>query len=75
MPHAQMGQKTYHKLRGQGKQKPARIASAAAGSFRSPVGKKGSRSAAYDDWTRADLVKRARKIGIRPVLDDQIPPH
>jgi hypothetical protein len=29
------------------------------------VGKKGGKSPAYQDWTKADLVKRAREIGIK----------
>lgn len=57
----------YEELRdeGQSKQKSARIANAAAGSSRSKVGRKGGSSPSYDDWTKADLQKRARKIGVR----------
>ena len=67
MPRGQIkDEKTYQKLRDQGesKEKSARIANAAAGSSRGQVGKKGGKSPAYDDWSKADLVKRAREIGI-----------
>jgi hypothetical protein len=60
-------EKTYQKLREQGesKEKSARIANAAAGSSRSKVGKKGGTSPSYDEWSKEDLVKRAREIGIK----------
>ncbi|WP_354508600.1 DUF7218 family protein [Oerskovia enterophila] len=58
--------KLYESLREEGnsKQKSARIANAAAGSSRSKVGKKGGSSSSYEDWTVAELRKRAREIGI-----------
>jgi thiamine pyrophosphate-dependent acetolactate synthase large subunit-like protein len=68
MPKSQIkDEKTYKKLRdkGESKEKSARIANAAAGSSRSSVGKKGGKSPSYDDWSKEDLVKRAREIGIR----------
>lgn len=68
MPRAQIkDEKTYQKLRGQGesKEKSARIANAAAGSSRRRVGSKGGKSGSYDDWSKADLVKRAREVGIK----------
>lgn len=68
MPRSQIkDEKTYQKLRdrGESKEKSARIANAAAGSSRRQVGKKGGKSPAYDDWSKADLVKRAREIGIK----------
>ena len=68
MPRAQIkDEKTYQKLRDQGesKEKSARIANAAAGSSRKQVGKRGGKSPAYQDWSKADLVKRAREIGIK----------
>ncbi len=43
---------------------PARIANQAARTSRSSVGNKGGRSPAYDDWTVADLRKRAAEIGV-----------
>ena len=56
----------YEKLRDQGnsKEKSARIANAAANTSRSAVGKKGGSSPAYDDWTVADLRKRAADLEI-----------
>jgi thiamine pyrophosphate-dependent acetolactate synthase large subunit-like protein len=68
MPRAQIkDEKTYQKLRerGESKGKSARIANAAAGSSRRSVAKKGGKSSAYQDWSKADLVKRAREIGIK----------
>lgn len=68
MPRAQVkDEKTYRKLRqsGNSKQKSARIANAAAGSSRRKVGSKGGSSAGYQDWSKADLLKRAREIGIK----------
>ncbi|MEU2201783.1 Rho termination factor N-terminal domain-containing protein [Isoptericola sp. NPDC019482] len=56
----------YEELRDEGnsKEKSARIANAAAARGRSKVGKKGGESGSYDDWTVADLRKRASEIGI-----------
>jgi len=68
MPRAQIkDEKTYQKLRdeGESKEKSARIANAAAGSSRKQVGRKGGKSGSYDDWSKEDLVKRAREIGIK----------
>ena len=68
MPRAQIkDEKMYQKLRDQGesKEKSARIANAAAGSSRSKVGRKGGQSGDYDDWSKQDLVKRAREIGVK----------
>ena len=58
--------KTYEALRDEGasKEKAARIANAAAGSSRSSVGRKGGKSGSYDDWSKDDLQKRARELGI-----------
>ena len=58
--------KTYDALRDQGasKEKAARIANASANSSRSRVGSKGGESGSYEDWTKEDLQKRAREIGI-----------
>ena len=57
----------YQKLRDQGnsEEKSARIANAAAASSRQQVGAKGGRSPSYQDWPKADLVLRAREIGIK----------
>ncbi|MEL7975759.1 Rho termination factor N-terminal domain-containing protein [Isoptericola sp. F-RaC21] len=56
----------YEELRDEGnsKEKSARIANAAAARGRGKVGKKGGKSGSYDDWTVADLRKRASEIGI-----------
>ena len=58
--------KLYEKLRDEGnsKEKSARIANAAANTSRSAVGKKGGKSGSYDDWTVADLRKRAAELDI-----------
>ena len=68
MPKAQIkDEKTYRKLRskGESKEKSARIANAAAGSSAKSVGRKGGKSPSYNEWTKQDLVKRAKEIGIK----------
>ena len=68
MPRAQIkDEKTYQALRREGnsEEKSARIANAAAGSSRSKVGRKGGKSPSYADWSKEDLVKRAREIGVK----------
>jgi hypothetical protein len=57
---------TYEALRNEGasKEKAARIANASANTSRSQVGRKGGESGSYDDWSKKDLEKRAREIGI-----------
>jgi hypothetical protein len=52
----------YEALRDQGasKEKAARIAN----SNRKSTASKGGRSGSYDDWSKADLEKRAAEIGI-----------
>jgi hypothetical protein len=67
MPRAQIkDEKTYQALRGEGnsEEKSARIANAAAGSSRKTVGKRGGKSGSYEDWSKKDLVDRARELGI-----------
>jgi len=56
----------YETLRDEGnsKEKSARIANAAAARGRSSVGRSGGESGSYEDWTVADLRKRAAEIGI-----------
>lgn len=56
----------YEALRDDGasKEKAARIANAAANTSRSDVGRKGGHSGDYEDWTKADLTRRAREVGI-----------
>jgi hypothetical protein len=68
MPRAQIkDEKTYQALRREGnsKEKAARIANAAAGSSRKKTGSKGGKSRSYDDWTKSDLLGKAREIGIK----------
>lgn len=67
MPRAQIkDEKTYRALRREGnsEEKSARIANAAAGSSRKSVGKRGGKSGSYDDWSKQDLLQRARELGI-----------
>ena len=56
----------YEELRkdGNSKQKSARISNAAAARGRASVGRKGGKSGDYEDWTVADLRKRAKEIGL-----------
>jgi hypothetical protein len=68
MPRAQIkDEKQYQKLREQGesKEKSARIANASAARGRRKVRAKGGKSGSYQDWSKADLVKKAREIGIK----------
>ena len=68
MPRAQIkDEKTYQALRREGnsEEKSARIANAAAGSSCKQIGRKGGKSPSYADWSKEDLVKRAREIGIK----------
>ena len=68
MPRAQIkDEKTYQKLRdeGESKEKSARIANAAAGSSRGKVGRKGGKGGSYQDWSKQDLVQKAKEIGIK----------
>ncbi|MGH3645445.1 MAG: DUF7218 family protein [Mycobacterium sp.] len=56
----------YEDLRKQGnsKEKSARISNAAAARGKSAVGKKGGEAGTYDDWTVAELKKRAKELGL-----------
>lgn len=56
----------YEALRDDGasKEKAARISNAASNTSRRAVAAKGGRSGDYEDWTKQDLLKRARQIGI-----------
>jgi hypothetical protein len=68
MPRAQIkDEETYRALRREGnsEEKSARIANAAAASSRKEVGARGGRSPKYDEWTKKELVERAREIGIK----------
>ncbi|MFE9106717.1 DUF7218 family protein [Actinomadura geliboluensis] len=67
MPRAQIkDEKTYQKLRDQGesKEKAARIANASANRGKKNVSRKGGKNPSYDDWTKDELLDRAREIGI-----------
>lgn len=67
MPNSSIkNEKMYEDLRKEGnsKQKAARISNAAAARGKSSVAKKGGKSGSYDDWTVADLKKRAKEIGL-----------
>ena len=67
MPNSSIkNEKMYEDLRKEGnsKQKSARISNAAAARGKSAVAKKGGKSGSYDDWTVADLKKRAKEIGL-----------
>lgn len=68
MPKAQIkDEKTYRKLRSGGlsKEKAARIANASAASSPKRVAAKGGKSRSYDDWSKQDLLSRAKDIGIK----------
>lgn len=56
----------YETLRDEGnsKEKSARIANAAAAQGRSTVGARGGEHGSYDDWTKDELLDRAREVGI-----------
>lgn len=60
--------KMYEELRegGASKEKAARISNAAAqkGRSRASVGAKGGKAGSYDDWTVAELRKRAKELGL-----------
>jgi len=55
----------YEELRKEGnsKEKAARISNAAARDGKSAVGHRGGEAGSYDDWTVADLRKRAKELG------------
>ena len=67
MPNSSIkNEKMYEDLRKEGnsKQKAARISNAAAARGKSTVGHKGGKSGSYQDWTVADLKKRAKDLGM-----------
>ena len=67
MPNPSLkNEKMYEDLRKEGnsKQKAARISNAAAARGTSSVGRKGGKSGSYDDWTVAQLKKRAKELGL-----------
>jgi hypothetical protein len=67
MPNSSIkNEQMYEDLRKQGdsKEKAARISNAAAARGKSTVGRKGGKSGSYDDWTVAELKKRAKELGL-----------
>ena len=60
-------EKTYRKLRkkGESKEKAARISNAAAAEGTSKVGRRGGKGGSYDDWSKAELERKARDVGIK----------
>lgn len=56
----------YEALRedGASKQKAARISNAAASSSRSDVARRGGRAGDYEDWSKPDLLARARDLDV-----------
>lgn len=66
MPNQLKKPDMYEELRKEGnsKEKSARISNAAAARGEKAVGKKGGESGSYDDWTVADLRKRAKELGL-----------
>jgi hypothetical protein len=67
MPNSSIkNEKMYEDLRKEGnsKQKSARISNAAAARGKSSVARKGGKPGSYDDWTVADLKKRAKELGL-----------
>lgn len=68
MPTPQVkDEKAYRALRREGnsEEKSARIANAAAASSRKKVGARGGKNPSYEDWTKKQLVERAREIGVK----------
>src|ERR1700761_974063 len=67
MPNSSIkNEKMYEDLRKEGnsKEKAARISNAAAARGKKSVGRKGGKAGSYDDWTVADLKKRAKELGV-----------
>ncbi|TCL81196.1 MULTISPECIES: Rho termination factor N-terminal domain-containing protein [unclassified Curtobacterium] len=66
MPNQLKKPDMYEELRKEGnsKEKAARISNAAAARGKEAVGRKGGESGSYDDWTVADLRKRAKELGL-----------
>jgi activator of HSP90 ATPase len=59
-------EQTYQKLRskGESKEKAARISNAMSAEGKSKVSRRGGKHGDYEDWSKEDLMKRARDIGI-----------
>ena len=68
MPNASVkDEKVYKALRkdGASKEKAARIANAAAAQGRSKVAKRGGKAGDYEDQSKEQLLKQAKKVGIK----------
>jgi len=68
MPTPQIkDERTYRALRREGnsEEKSARSANAAAATSRKKIGARGGKSPSYEDWTKKQLVERAREIGVK----------
>ncbi|RTL69769.1 MAG: Rho termination factor [Pseudonocardiaceae bacterium] len=59
-------EKTYKEIRKKGgsKEKAARIANASANEGKKKVSARGGKSGSYDDMSKEELYKRAKKVGI-----------
>jgi hypothetical protein len=51
--------------KGESKEKSARIANASAGSSRRATASKGGKGGSYSDWSKQDLLRRAKQIGLK----------
>jgi hypothetical protein len=56
----------YEALRDKGmsKEKAARVANASSNQGKSKVGRKGGKSGQYEDWSKQDLLDKAKEVGI-----------
>ena len=56
----------YEALRDEGmsKEKAARIANASSNQGKSKVGRRGGKSGSYEDWSKEELYKKAKEVGI-----------
>ena len=67
MPNSSIkNEKMYEELRNEGnsKEKAARISNASAARGKSAVGRKGGKAGSYNDWSVAELKKRAKELGL-----------
>ncbi|HVQ88238.1 MAG TPA: Rho termination factor [Actinomycetes bacterium] len=50
---------------GASEEKAARISNAAAATSRRAVGRKGGKAEPYNEWTKTELLRRARELGVQ----------